>query len=173
MIQTLSAWGVTNIIAIAKYHFQGEIACKLGAREVIVIETDTDPVQELMNLTGGWGVDQVYECVGGLTDAVDQSTHMCRPGGNVLMLGGASKPRPIDLQMMLLREVNILSSMSYATYDGKREFQIAMDMLRDNQVDHRSLITHRFAPQEYRQAFDTAISKGEHQALKVMLIRET
>ncbi len=172
MIQTLRAWGVTDIIAIAKYPFQGEMARRLGAKEVVVMDADTDPVQELMNLTGGWGVDQVYECVGGLTDAVDQSTHMCRPGGNVLMLGGASKPRPIDLQMMLLREVNILSSMSYATYEGKREFQVAMNMLRDKQVDHHSLITHRFAPKEYREAFDTAISKDEHQALKVMLIRE-
>ena len=173
MIQTLRAWGVTEIIAVAKYPFQGEIALKLGAREVILMNGNSDPVLELMRLTGGWGVDQVYECVGGLTDAVDQSTRMCHPGGNVLMLGGASQPRPIDLQMMLLREVNILSSMSYATYDSKREFQIAMNMLRDRQVDHRSLITHRFAPSEYRQAFDTAMSKGEYKALKVMFVRNS
>ena len=133
---------------------------------------ENDPVEELLKLTGGWGVDQVYECVGGLTDAVDQSTHMCHPGGNVLMLGGASQPRPIDLQMMLIREVNILSCMSYATYDGKREFQIAMNMLRDKQVDHRCLITHHFAPREYRQAFDTAMSKRDNQALKVMFVRD-
>jgi L-iditol 2-dehydrogenase len=171
MIQTLRAWGVTEMIAVAKYPFQAEMARRLGASEVILMDAETDPAAELMELTGGWGVDQVYECVGGLTDAVDMSTRMCRPGGNVLMLGGASQPRPIDLQMMLLREVNILSSMSYATYEGKREFQIAMNMLRDRQVDHSCLITHRFAPEEYRQAFDTAMSKGDRKALKVMFVR--
>jgi threonine dehydrogenase-like Zn-dependent dehydrogenase len=62
--------------------------------------------------------------------------------------------------------------MSYSTYEGKREFQIAMNMLRDHQVDHRSLITHRFKPHDYRQAFDTAMSKGEHNALKVMFFRD-
>jgi threonine dehydrogenase-like Zn-dependent dehydrogenase len=63
--------------------------------------------------------------------------------------------------------------MSYATYDGKREFQIAMNMLRDKQVDHSCLITHRFAPQEYRQAFDTAMSKQENRAYKVMFVRDS
>jgi threonine dehydrogenase-like Zn-dependent dehydrogenase len=171
MIQTLRAWGVTEIIAVAKYPFQGEMARRLGASDIIWMTNGTDLVKELLKLTSGLGVDQVYECVGGLTDAVDLSTRMCRLGGNVIMLGGASGPRPIDLQQMLLREVNILSSMSYATYDGKREFQVAMNMLRDKQIDHLSLITHRFTPIEYRQAFDIAMSKGEHRALKVMLVR--
>jgi threonine dehydrogenase-like Zn-dependent dehydrogenase len=172
MIQTLRAWGVTEIIAVAKYPFQGEVARRLGAKEVILMERGVDPAAEALRLTGGWGVDQVYECVGGLTDAVDQATRICHPGGSVLMLGGASGPRPIDLQTMLIREVNIISSMSYATYEGKREFQIAMNMLRDRQVDHLCLITHRFDPGEYRQAFDTAMSKGDERALKVMFTRE-
>ena len=136
------------------------------------MERDIDPVSEVMHLTGGWGVDQVYECVGGLTDAVDQSTRMCHPGGDVLMLGGASGPRPIDLQTMLIREVNIISCMSYSTYEGKREFQIALNMLRDRQVDHRCLITHRFRPNEYRKAFDAAMNKRKNKALKVMFTRE-
>jgi len=27
-----------------------------------------NPVEEVKRLTGGWGVDQVYECVGGETE---------------------------------------------------------------------------------------------------------
>jgi len=172
MIQTLRAWGVTEIIAVAKHPFQGEVARSLGAKEIVLMQQDIDPVNEVIQLTDGWGVDQVYECVGGLTDAVDQSTRMCHPGGNVLMLGGASGSRPIDLQTMLIREVNIISCMSYSTYEGKREFQIALNMLRDRQVDHRCLITHRFRPNEYRKAFDAAMNKRKNKALKVMFTRE-
>lgn len=172
MIQTLKTWGVTEIIAVAKYAFQAEMALKLGAKEVIILDKGVDPVVDLMKLTSGSGVEHVYECVGGLTDAVDQSTRMCGPGGSVFMLGGSSRPRLIDLQRMLLQEVNIISSMSYSTYNGKREFQIALNMLRDKQVDHNVLITHRFKPNDYRQAFDMAMSKGNNKVSKVIMVRD-
>ena len=171
MIQCLCIEGVSHIIAVAKYEFQAEVAQQLGATEVIVLHKGVNPVEEVMKLTNGWGVDQVYECVGGHTDAVNQSLAMCAPNGNVIMLGGASRPRPIDLQTMLLKEVNILSSNSYCTYGPKREFQIAMDMLRDGLVDHKPLITHKFAPPEYRQAFETAINKGQFRTIKTLLVR--
>jgi threonine dehydrogenase-like Zn-dependent dehydrogenase len=172
MIQCLRAEGVTHIIAVAKYDFQGALARRLGAGEVIIHQDGGDPVAEVMRLTDGWGVDQVYECVGGQTDAVDQSIAMCSDAGNVIMLGGTSQPRPIDLQRLLLKEVNILSSNSYSTYGHKREFQIALDMLCDGQVDHKSLVTHTFSPMDYRQAFDVAINKGSHQTGKVMFVRD-
>ena len=171
-IQCLRVAGVTDILAVAKYEFQAKAAKQVGAREVVILREGIDPVEEVMKLTGHWGVDQVYECVGGNTDAVAQSVSMCCMGGNVIMLGGASRPRPIDLQDMLLKEVNILSSNSYSTDGYKREFQIAMDMLRDGLVDHKSLVTHRFAPEDYRQAFEIAIEKSRYQTIKAVFIRD-
>jgi L-iditol 2-dehydrogenase len=171
-IQCLRVVGVSDIIAVAKYAFQADLARQLGAKEVVVLGEGVDPVAEVMELTGGWGVDQVYECVGGHTDAVAESVSICCYGGVVVMLGGASRPRPIDLQDMLLKEVHILSSNSYSTAGYKREFQIAMDLLRDGTVDHRGLVTHRFSPQEYRKAFEVAIHKSQYGAIKPMFIRE-
>jgi L-iditol 2-dehydrogenase len=73
---------------------------------------------------------------------------------------------------MILRETSIIASMAYSTYGVKREAQIAMDMLRDGLVDNRSLITHTFTLQEYKQAFDLVVNKGRSQAFKVMFVRE-
>ncbi len=171
MIQCLRVEGVRDIIAIAKYPFQAEMAKKLGATEVILLEPGMDAVQEVMRLTQGWGVDQAYECVGGESDALDESVRMCRPGGCAVMLGVFSGRRPIDLLTMLLKEVNIISSNSYSTAGYQREYQIAMDLLRDGKVDHFSLITHKFSPEEYRQAIDVAIAKGKKQCIKSMFIR--
>lgn len=171
MIQCLRITGISDIIAVAKYEFQAEAAKHLGAREVILLE-GVDPVEEVRKLTAGWGVDQAYECVGGHTDAVARCVDMCASAGDVIMLGGASRPRPIDLQDMLLKEVNILSSNSYSTAGPKREFQIAMDLLSGGQVDHKSLVTHKFAPEEYRRALEVAINKKKHHTIKAMLIRE-
>jgi len=173
MIPVLRAAGVTNIIGVAKYEFQAEVAKRVGAKEVVVMHKGTDPVQEVMKLTGGLGVDQVYECVGGETDALDQSVAMCAPGGAVISLGVFSGRRPVDLLAFLFKEVKILASNSYATApSGKREYQISMDLLRDGLVDHKNLITHRYAPEQWREAIDVAIAKGKQHAIKTMFIRE-
>jgi len=172
MIQCLRVEGVADIIAIAKYDFQAEIAKKLGAKDVILLIPGVNPVEEVMKLTGGWGVDQVYECVGGNTDALDESVAMCRPGGNAVMLGVFSGRRPIDLLTMLLKEVNIISSNSYSTAGFIREFQYSMDLLKNRQVEHMSLVTHCFAPEDYRAAIDTAIDKGKKGSFKTMFIRD-
>ncbi len=171
-IQCLYVEGVRDLIAIAKYDYQAHMARQFGAKEVIILGEGVDPIAEVMKLTAGWGVDQVYECVGGFTDAVDQSTRMLCPGGKVIMIGGASRPTPIDLQEMILRETSIIASMAYSTYGTMREAQIAMNMLRDGLVDNKPLITHTSAPQDYQQAFDLAINKGKSHALKVMFIRD-
>jgi threonine dehydrogenase-like Zn-dependent dehydrogenase len=172
MIQTLRAEGVADIIAVAKYDFQAEAAKRLGAKEIILLDGEVNPVEEVMKLTDNWGIDQVYECVGGNTDALDQAVAMCRPGGNAVMLGVFSGHRPIDLLTMLLKEVNILSSNSYSTAGDKREFQISMDLLANGLIDHQSLVTHRFSPKDYKLAIDLAIEKGENKSIKTMFIRD-
>jgi len=170
MVQVLRAAGITQIIAIAKYDFQAELAEKLGASQVVMIADQTDAVGEVLLLSNG-GVDQVYECVGGLTDAVQQSMLMCRNGGKVIMLGGASKPRPIDLQDMLLKEVSIVPSNSYSIFNGKSEYETSIGLLRDGFVNHQCLITHRYAFEDFKKAFDGMLDKTSTHTIKAIFER--
>ncbi len=79
----------------------------------------------------------------------------------------------MDLLTQLLKEVHILASNSYSTApSGKREFQVSMDMLQDGLVDHQSLITGRFAPEQYGEAIESAIHKGRLHGIKSMFVRE-
>jgi threonine dehydrogenase-like Zn-dependent dehydrogenase len=172
MIQCLRARGIRDIIAIAKYAFQAELARRMGARDTVVMNPGADPVKEVMKLTAGMGVNQVYECVGGQTDAVANSLAICGKGGKVMMIGGASRPRPIDLQAMILQESSLLSCMSYSHSGALRDFEISLNLLREGLVDHKSLITHTFAPEEYRKAFQIALAKDREAVVKVMLVRE-
>lgn len=169
-IQCVKAEGVSDIIAVARYDFQAAAAKTLGAKEVISIEAGQDPVKEVMRLTGGWGVDQVYECVGGDSDAVDQGVAMCRPGGKVIMLGVFSGKLPFNHLTALLKETPVLPSMCYSVWEGKKEFQIALDLLANKVVDHKSLITQRFPIEDWQEAFDTTIHKTKRQAIKVEVV---
>lgn len=170
MIQILRAAGIRTIVAVAKYQFQAEKAIEKGASHTIVLDDGVDPVEEVKSIIRPHGADYVYECVGGNTDAVQQSLYACTYGGTVVMVGGAARPRPIDLQDMILKEHKLVASMSYAMHGTRREFQIALDLLATGQVKNADLITHTFRRDQYREAFDTAVHKREHRAFKVMFV---
>ncbi len=167
-IQCLKEAGAKDIIAVAKYDWQGEIARGYGAAEVVLGGEGRDPVAAVMRLTEGWGVDQVYECVGGETDALQESLAMVRPGGKIIMEGVFAGDRPVDLLSLLLRESPVIPSMCYSYYGDKREFQIALDMVARGAAEQASMITHRFPIESWREAIQTAIDKKANHAIKVM-----
>ena len=138
--------------------------------DLVIASSRQDSVQAVMRLTQGWGVDQVYECVGGNTDALQEAVGMVRPKGKIIMEGVFSGDRPFDLLTLLLRESPVLPSMCYSYYEGKREFQMALDMVSSGKAEQASMITHRFAIQDWREAIQTAIDKHRTHASKAMFI---
>jgi len=170
IIQCLRAWGVSTIIATAKYPFQAEAARKAGASNVILLKAEIDPVGEVLRLTGGHGVDQVYEGVGGKTDVMNEAIRMCRSGGTVIMTGIFDGERPIDLLTMLFHSVSILTSNSYSITGLKPDYQIALDLLATGQITHDFVVTHRFSLEEYQSAINTAFDKKNSACLRAMFI---
>ncbi|UCF10071.1 MAG: alcohol dehydrogenase catalytic domain-containing protein [Candidatus Bipolaricaulota bacterium] len=171
LIQCLRAWGISEIIATARYHFQAEAAKKAGASAVVELGEGIDPVEEVLRLTDGRGVDQVYEGVGGKTDVVDEAIRMCRRGGLVIMTGIFDGRRPIDLLTMLFSGVSILSSNSYSITGMKSDYEIALDLLASGQATHDFVVTHRFAPEQFNEAIETAFDKKGNQCLRAMFVR--
>jgi len=172
LIQCLRAWGVSTIIATAKYPFQADAAKKAGASDVILLEPGIEPVEEVLRLTSGEGVDQVYEGVGGKTDVINEAVRICRRGGTVIMTGIFDGERPIDLLTMLFRSVSILSSNSYSITGLKSDYEIALDLLASGQATHSNVVTHRFAPSDFKKAIDTAFDKKGNECLRAMFIRD-
>jgi len=54
-----------------------------------------------------------------------------------------------------------------APSDGRHTYEIVHEMMRAGTLDLRGLLTHTFRLSEYRQAFDAAMHKGRHEAVKV------
>jgi threonine dehydrogenase-like Zn-dependent dehydrogenase len=162
-----------EVVALAKYPFQAELAQDLGAAQVITLDDRLDPTKEVLGLTGGKGAHQVYECVGGQGDTLNQAIAMCRMGGSVVMVGEFYGLRPIDLFSMAMKEVSILPSNAYSTFGAEREFQVALGLLADKKVDHQSLITHRFDPQNYQEAIETSFAKKANRSIKTIFVRHS
>lgn len=170
MIQVLHAKGAAKLIAICKYPYQAELAKKCGASDVVLYDAETT-VREVMDLTDGNGVDLVFECVGGKSNAINDAIHFTTRQGRIVMMGIFAGNPPIDLNSMFMKEISLISSNSYGRSGYRDEFAISVDMLKYKQVDHDILISHRFRPEDYVGAIEAARGKSRSKAVKVLFER--
>lgn len=77
--------GATTIIGIEAIPERAEIARKMGADHVVDF-TSSDPVDEIMRLTGGRGVDAAIEALG-MQQTFEGVLRVLRPGGTLSSLG--------------------------------------------------------------------------------------
>lgn len=90
-----------HVIATVSTEEKAALARAAGARDVILY-TQADFVAETRRLTGGRGVDVVYDSVGKTT--YEKSLACARPRGMVVLFGQSSGAvPPIDLQLLAAR----------------------------------------------------------------------
>ena len=77
--------GATTIIGVDAVPARMEIARSLGADHVIDF-TKADPVEEIMRLTDGRGVDVAIEALG-RQETFEAALRVLRPGGTLSSLG--------------------------------------------------------------------------------------
>jgi len=165
-LQVLRAVGVRDIVAVAKYPFQADMARSLGASATVCLAETAEAANRLRSLAGT--ADQVYECVGGTADTLQQAVDLCRRGGKVILVGFFTGVKQVNLEKVFLDELSILAADAYSTHDGKREFAVALGLLANRQVDLKCLITHTFPRDAWRQALATAFDKPGSRAVKVV-----
>jgi len=103
-VQLAKARGA-RVIATVSSEEKARAARAAGADEVIV-HTQADFVKEVERLTGGRGVDVVYDGVG--KDTFDKSFACLRPAGYMVFFGSASGPvGPFDLARLNPRSLTL------------------------------------------------------------------
>ena len=117
LTQMLEAAGA-RVIATAGSVEKAGLARGAGADEVILYD-DVDFAKETRRLTGGRGVDVVYDGVGAAT--FDRSLTCLRPRGLMVLYGAASGPvPPFDPQILNQRGSLFLTRPSLAHYTADR-----------------------------------------------------
>lgn len=93
-----------RVLAVVNGEAKAAIARQAGATEVVDVDGWTDRVREL---TGGRGVDVVYDPVGG--DRFDDSLRLLAPGGRLLVIGFAEGRIPqVAVNRLLLRNIDLI-----------------------------------------------------------------
>jgi len=87
-----------RVLACTSTQDKAELVRELGADEVILYR-DVDVPTTVRELTGGEGVDVVYDSVG--ADTFDDSLDCLKPRGMMVLFGQSSGPvAPFDIQML-------------------------------------------------------------------------
>ena len=164
--------GVTDIIAVDMVDSRLELARRFGAKTTI------NPGREDMGaiIAREHGTSQMFGWPMVNTDAfidaagaaapLQQAVTMCRSGTRFVIVALHKQPVPLDLVMVMAKELVITGSIAYP----RDEFSEVIGMLSAGKVDVSPMISHRFPLGEFPAAFETA--KDASRALKVMVEME-
>lgn len=180
-IALLKVFSKANVIAIAKYPFQSEIAKTFGADDVYLIKRDMhikkigrklgakiiSPMMEDAILLGG-GVDLVIDTVGN-TSSLSNAIRLIKYKGTIILVGIPAM-MAIDWTPLIAKETTIIPSMGYS-YDiinGKKQrtFQAALDLISSGRVSVKEFLTHRYSIDQYKEALEITANKKEHDVIK-------
>lgn len=143
--------GAAKIIAVDQVPERLEMARRMGAHEVVDF-SKVDPVDEILRITDGRGVDVAIEALG-LQATFEAALRVLRPGGTLSSLGVYSGDLKIPLDALVagLGDHTIITTLCPG---GKERMRRLMAVIESGQVDLGSMVTHRFALEDIEAAYD-------------------
>jgi L-iditol 2-dehydrogenase len=110
------------------------LAKEMGADEILAV-SGPELVQEILRLTGGRGVDVVFEAVG-RSETVNASIECVRKGGKVTLVGNIAPEVPLPLQKVVTRQIRLQGSCASAG-----EYPEAIELVSSGKIQVGRLIT--------------------------------
>lgn len=162
-VLTARLFSPSHIVVIDKAESRLQAAKHFGAD--ITARPDGDPLEVLRAITGGLGADVVIEAVG-IPETFELCTTLVRPGGHVANIGVHGKPATLHLEDLWIRNVTMTTGL-VDTYSTPR----LLTMLEAGQLDVGQMVTHRFAMDEFMQAYEVFADAANTAALKVVVTR--
>ena len=166
-----------RVIVLVKYPFQGELAWRYGADEVVYWDKRGKYYNSIAELVGGklfqpilgkpvmiGGVDVTYDCVGSEVSIRD-ALWLTRAGGTIVQIGLGSTGK-IDWTPLWFKELTMVGTLASSTeeYQGQRIrcCQLALGFMAQGKVDLAPLLTHTFRLDDYRRALAMNMNKSRH-----------
>jgi len=143
--------GATTIIAVDSIPERLAMSRTLGA-DFTVDFKKVDPVEEILRITQGRGVDVAIEALG--TQATfEAAMRVLRPGGTLSSLGVYSTDITIPLGAFAagLGDHKIITTLCPG---GKERMRRLMEVIVSGRVDLRSLVTHRYKLDDIEKAYE-------------------
>ncbi len=141
------------------------LARKVGGEEILHA-SGTELVADVLRLTGGDGVDVVFEAVG-VDETVAAAIDCTRKGGTVTLIGNIAQAVTIPLQKVVTRQIRLQGSCASAG-----EYPEAIELLERGKIVVDPLITSVASLEEGPQWF-ARLHAREPNLMKVILTPST
>jgi L-iditol 2-dehydrogenase len=153
------ATGAGRVIVVGR---GARLATAAGLGHETVDFTATDPVEAVLELTGGVGAEVAIECSGDAA-ALGQCVGLLRKGGRVAVIGIPMEAAEMPLQRVVLDEIEVVGVRASAG-----EMPEAIALVAAGRIRLAELVTHRFALEDFADAYATFTERRDG-ALKVMV----
>jgi alcohol dehydrogenase len=152
----------SQIIMIDQDENRLNVSKTFGATNIIN-STNGNVVEQVMNLTGGRGVDVAIEAVG-----IPATFELCElivaAGGHIANIGVHGKSVVLHLETLWSHNITITTGL-VDTVSTPMLFK----NVRSHKLDPAKLITHRFKLDQIMEAYDVFEHASQQKALKVIL----
>jgi threonine dehydrogenase-like Zn-dependent dehydrogenase len=175
-----------RVLAVARFEHQAELARRFGAEVVFAHRPTKALVERVAEATGAelntpWrglpmlngGVDLVIDTVSS-PETLEVGLRVTRSRGQIVALG-VEPPKRFEWTPLYFKELSLVGSNAFGmeTLDGRRQHAMEwyLEFIRDRKLDVTPIITHRFALDDYRDAFMACHDQGQSGAVKVLFDR--
>ena len=154
--------GAGQIIAVESRPDRQALAKRFGA-DVIVDFTQGDPVEQIMDLTGGVGVDAAIEAFG-FPQTFEACVRVTKAGGRVSNVGyHGENPAPLQLPLDAMGlGMNDKSIHTGLCPGGSERMTRLLRLLRSGRIDPTPMTTHTFPFSEIEHAFELMTTKEDN-----------
>jgi len=152
--------GAGFLIAVESVPNRQKLSKHFGA-DVVVDFTKVDPVEEILRLTEGQGVDSAIECLGAQA-TFENCIKATRPGGTISSVGYYGEGDYVSIPRLEwgvgMADKTIRTGLCPG---GKERMKRLIRLIETGRVDPTPLTTHRFSFDEVEKAFHLMETKGD------------
>ncbi|KDB08522.1 L-iditol 2-dehydrogenase [Burkholderia sp. lig30] len=135
-IMCARAAGAGRVIALEMSSARKQKALEVGA-SLVIDPKEADAVAQVKALTGGYGADVSFECIGN-TSTAKLAIDVIRKAGKSVMVGIFEKPTEFNFFDIVSTEKEVIGSLAY-----NGEFADVIRFIADGRIDVAPLITGR------------------------------
>ena len=151
-MMSLKAFGVSTVYVTDIMQKRLDKAKELGATGVIN-SRDKDPVEEVLKLTDGRGVDIVIEC-SGIELCANQGFEMLVKNGYFVQVAySGSGFMNLNTSLICDKEINIKSVFRY-----RHIYPMAIDAVASGKVNLKGVVTNEFTLDDIQNAMDQSVN---------------
>lgn len=155
IIQQLKLAGARVIAATEMVERRAKAAKAFGA-DVVLNPNEDNVLAAMEELTGGIGVDYVFECVG-IPDTTQEAFRLVRKAGKVVLVGVCMEPATVMPVFWLIKEISMQTTMGFS----QSEFHTSLDLLQKGILKSDGLITETITLDQVPEAFERLLTPND------------